>query len=254
MANIAIIIAGGSGHRMKSEIPKQFIKVDDKPILIYTMESFQRHPQIEAIELVCKDGWQDKVWEYSRQYAITKLKWMVTGGESVQESIRNGVYNLEDKICDEDTVIIHDGIRPLVEEKVLTDVIDVCAAFGNAVTALPYNEQIFVINEADETTTNRYIKRETLRRVSTPQAYKYGKLNQAYHKAFEKGIGINGSAYVNTMMADLGETLHFALGSDKNLKITTKDDLELFKTYLKSCWNYKSIKYLKKEKIYKWNL
>ena len=233
MANIAIIVAGGSGQRTKSDIPKQFIEINDKPILVYTMESFQRHPQIDAIELVCKDGWQDTVWEYSRQHAITKLKWMVTGGESVQESIRNGVNNLEGKVCDEDTVIIHDGIRPLVEEKVLTDVIDVCKIFGNAVTALPYNEQIFIIDEDDETTTSRYIRRETIRRVSTPQAYKYSKLKWAYEEAFEKGVGISGSAYTNTMMTDLGETLHFASGSDKNIKITTKDDIELFKAYLK---------------------
>ena len=233
MTNIAIIVAGGSGQRMHSETPKQFIKVDDKPILVYTMESFQNHSQIDAIEVVCKDGWQETVWAYSKQYAITKLKWVVTGGESVQESIRNGVYNLEGKVHDEDTVIIHDGIRPLVEERVLTDVIDVCATFGNAVSALPYNEQIFVINEKDEITTNKYVKRETIRRVSTPQAYKYSKLKWAYHKAFEEEIGIRGSAYTNTMMVDLGETLHFACGSDKNIKITTQDDLELFKAYLK---------------------
>ena len=134
---------------------------------------------------------------------------------------------------DDDTVIIHDGIRPLIEERVLTDVIDVCATFGNAISALPYNEQIFVINEEDEKTTNKYVKRETIRRVSTPQAYKYSKLKWAYHKAFEEEIGIKGSAYTNTMMVDLGETLHFACGSDKNIKITTQDDLELFKAYLK---------------------
>ncbi|WP_026498837.1 IspD/TarI family cytidylyltransferase [Butyrivibrio sp. WCD2001] len=234
MANIAIIIAGGSGHRMQQDIPKQFINVYDKPVLIYTLEGFQKHPQIDAIELVCIDGWQDMVWAYAKQFNITKLKWIVTGGESGQESIRNGVFNLEGKAEDDDIIIIHDGIRPLVDEMVLSDVIVVCKKHGNAVTSLPYNEQIFVVNDEEEGTTKKYIPRETLRRVSTPQAYKFGKLDWAYHEAFEKEIGIKGSAYTNTMMVDLGEKLYFAAGSDKNIKLTTKDDLEMFKAYIKS--------------------
>lgn len=105
-----------------------------------------------------------------------------------------------------------------------------CRQHGNAVTSLPYNEQIFVTD--DEISTIQYIPRETLRRVSTPQAYKFGKLDSAYHEAFEKGIGIQGSSYTNTMMVELGERLYFAAGSDKNIKLTTMDDLEMFKAYL----------------------
>ena len=228
----AIIIAGGAGSRMGQDIPKQFINVYDKPVLIYTLEGFQRHPQIDAIEVVCIDGWHDVVWAYAKQFNITKLKWIVSGGKTGQESIRNGVFNLEGKCSDEDTVVIHDGIRPLVDETVLTDVILKCQQYGNAVTSMPYNEQIFVA--ADERSTVQYIPRETVRRVSTPQAYKFGKLDWAYHKAFEEEIGIYGSSYTNTMMVDLGERLYFAAGSDKNIKLTTKDDLELFKAYLKS--------------------
>lgn len=231
--NIAVIIAGGSGNRMGQDIPKQFINVYDKPILIYTLEGFQRHPMIDAIEVVCLDGWHEVLWAYARQFNITKLKWVVSGGNSGQESIRNGVYNLEEKAADEDIIIIHDGIRPLVDATVLTDVIQKAKQYGNAVTSMPYNEQIFIVNPDDDKTTKEYIPRETLRRVSTPQAYQFMKLDKAYHEAFEKEIGIYGSAYTNTMMVELGETLHFAAGSDKNIKLTTKDDLELFKGYLK---------------------
>ena len=231
--NIGLIIAGGSGNRMGQDIPKQFINVYDKPVIIYTLEGFQRHPQIDAIEVVCIDGWHEVLWAYAHQFNITKLKWVVGGGKTGQESIRNGVFNLEGKVGDGDIVIIHDGIRPLVDESVLTDVIMKAQKYGNAVTSLPYNEQIFVVNPEDETTTKQYIPRETLRRVSTPQAYKFDKLAWAYHEAFEKEIGIYGSAYTNTMMVELGETLHFAAGSDKNIKLTTKDDLEMFKGYLK---------------------
>lgn len=230
--NIAIIIAGGSGSRMGQSIPKQFITIHDKPILIYTLEGFQRHPMIDAIEVVCIEGWQEVVWAYAQQFNIDKLKWIVTGGSSGQESIRNGVFNLEGKCADDDIVIIHDGIRPLVEDFVLTDVIDVARQKGNGVTSMPYNEQIFIINESDPSTTRQYIPRETLRRVATPQAYRFSKLDWAYHEAFEKEIGIYGSSYTNTMMVELGEILHFAAGSDKNIKLTTKDDLELFKGYL----------------------
>jgi 2-C-methyl-D-erythritol 4-phosphate cytidylyltransferase len=232
--NIAVIIAGGSGHRMGQDIPKQFINVYDKPVLIYTLEGFQKHPQIDAIEVVCIDGWHDVLRAYAKQFNITKLRWIVSGGETGQESIRNGVYNLEGKVSDDDIVIIHDGIRPLVDDSVLTDVLVKAAKFGNAVTSMPYNEQIFVISKEDETTTTQYIPRETLRRVSTPQAYRFDILDQKYHEAFEKKIGIFGSSYTNTMMVELGETLHFAAGSDKNIKLTTKDDLELFKAYLKA--------------------
>ena len=233
MKTIGLIIAGGSGHRMGQDIPKQFINVYDKPVIIYTLEGFQRHPQIDAIEVVCIDGWHEVLWAYAHQFNITKLKWVVSGGKTGQESIRNGVFNLEGKASDDDVIVIHDGIRPLVDESVLTDVVIKAQKYGNAVTSLPYNEQIFVVNPEDETTTRQYIPRETLRRVSTPQAYQFGKLNWAYHEAFEKEIGIYGSSYTNTMMVELGETLHFAAGSDKNIKLTTKDDLEMFKGYIK---------------------
>lgn len=230
--NIAIIIAGGSGHRMGQDIPKQFINVYDKPILVYTLMGFQQHPMVDAIEVVCIDGWEKIVWAYAKQFNIDKLKWIVKGGNSGQESIRNGVYNLEGKCADDDTIIIHDGIRPLIEDAVLSDVILKAHKYGNAVTSMPYNEQIFVVSKDDETTTTQYIPRETLRRVSTPQAYQYRLLDDKYHEAFEKKIGIYGSSYTNTMMVELGVRLHFAAGSDKNIKLTTKDDLEMFKGYL----------------------
>lgn len=229
--NIAIIIAGGSGQRVGQDIPKQFINVYDKPILIYTLEGFQKHPQIDEIGLVCLNGWHDVVRAYAKQFNIDKLKWIISGGETAQESIREGVYYLEGKCSEEDVIIIHDGIRPLVDDSVLSDVIMKCEKYGNAVTALPYNEQIFVAD--DSISTVQYIPREALRRVSTPQAYRYGRLDAAYHEAYEKKTGIYGSSYTNTMMVELGERLYFANGSDKNIKITTKDDLELFKAYLK---------------------
>ena len=227
---IAVIIAGGSGTRMGHDIPKQFIKVKDKSVIIYTLEVFQDHPAIDAIEVVCIDGWHDELKKEARENGIDKLKWVVSGGNTGQESIRNGIYNLEDICGEDDTIIIHDGVRPMVETEVLTNVLKVCKEKGNAVAALPYNEQIFVID--DEFSTSKYIPRETLRRVMTPQAYRYKKLLDSYKRAFAEKTGIYGSSYTNTMMVDLGEKLFFAEGSDKNIKLTTKDDLEIFKGYL----------------------
>ena len=119
-----------------------------------------------------------------------------------------------------------------MDAEVLSDVIRVAKRYGNSVTSMSYNEQIFVVDEREVDITRRYIPRETLRRVSTPQAYEFDKLNSAYHRAFKENIGIHGSSYTNTMMVELGETLHFAKGSERNIKLTTKDDLELFKAYL----------------------
>ena len=136
------------------------------------------------------------------------------------------------KLSYDDIVVIHDGIRPLVDESVLTDVIEKCKIHGNAVSSLPYNEQIFIAD--NDYSTTRYIPRETIRRVATPQAYKFSLLDEKYHEAFEKEIGIYGSSYTNTMMVELGARLCFSSGSDKNIKLTTKDDLEIFPAYLNS--------------------
>lgn len=234
MMNIALIIAGGSGRRMGQEIPKQFLHVNDKPVIAYTLEGFQEHPQIDAILVVCISGWIDVLWAYANQFGIEKLQWVIEGGDSAQESIRNGVEFLQ-AYCDEnDIVIVHDGIRPLIDEFVLSDVIAVCNDYGNAVTSLPYNEQIFKVLPDEPNCTREFIPRETLRRVSTPQAYRFEKLRWAYEEAFKREVGIYGSSYTNTMMVELGETLYFAAGSEKNIKLTTRDDLELFRSYLYS--------------------
>ena len=196
----------------------------------YTLESFQNHPLVDCIEVVCIEGFEDDVWGYKEKYGISKLKWITKGGSTGQESIRNGVYNLKDKVNDDDNIIIHDGIRPLVDKSVVDDIIDKCNTYGNGVTSMPYNEQIFLID--DEISTTKYIKRETLRRVATPQAYKYHLLDEKYHEAFEKEIGIYGSSYTNTMMVELGVRLYFAKGSDKNIKLTTPGDLLIFEAMI----------------------
>ena len=218
MAICAIVIAGGVGSRMGQKIPKQFINVGEKPVIVYTLEAFQNHPLVDSIEVVCLDGWEQVLVAYAKQYKIDKLKWIVKGGTSGQESIRNGVYNLEGKLSEDDICIVHDGVRPMLDPEVITDVIRVAQSHGNAVTSMPYNEQIFIIDEEDPTTTTQYIPRETLR-------------DSKYHEAFEKGVGIDGSNYTNTMMVQLGVKLNFAAGSDRNIKLTTPENLEFFRAW-----------------------
>ena len=242
MKKIAIIVASGVGSRMGYDIPKQFVKVkvdyedgviEEKEVLTYTLEAFQKHSLIDEIYVVTLNNYKRHVLEEALNHNITKLKGIVSGGSTVQESIRNGVFNLEGFASNDDIIIIHDGVRPLLDEEVLTDVIQKCSEKGNAVTSLPYNEQIFVINNDDETTTTKYINRDMLRRVSTPQAYNFSLIDSAYHRAFNEEIGIYPPSYTNTMMIDLGYKLNFAKGSDKNIKLTTPPDITAFKAFKK---------------------
>ena len=232
--NVALIIAGGSGYRTGQDIPKQFISVYDKPIIIYTLEIFENLDVINEIEVVCLEGWIEITKAYVEQFGIKKLSRIVAGGSTVQESIRNGVFDLEGRLSNEDIVVIHDSVRPMVAGEVVCDAIRVAEKYGNAVSATKYNEQIFVKDSEDYETTSKYISRTNLRRVSTPQAYRFAELNSAYHEAFTNNVGIFGSSYTNTMMVDLGRTVHFSKGSTENIKLTGKEDISFFRAYIKS--------------------
>jgi 2-C-methyl-D-erythritol 4-phosphate cytidylyltransferase len=217
---------------MGLETPKQFVLVQGKPVVIYTLEAFQAHPSIDSIGVVCLGDWHEVLADYARQFGITKLDWIIPGGESAQESIYRGVQHLEQLCRPQDIIVIHDGIRPLVDASVISEVLVTCVTYGNGVTSLPYNEQIFRIDAEEPYSTVEYIPRDTLRRVATPQAYRYDVLASRYAEAFASRVGIGPNSYTNTMMVDLGERLYFAAGSDRNIKLTTRDDLELFQAML----------------------
>lgn len=230
--NWTIIIAGGNGRRMGADVPKQFIHVAGKPVLFHTLAAFQNHPMIDGILLVCIEGWESVVRQYARTLGIDKLLDIVPGGATGQESIRNGVFALENRCAPDDIVVIHDGIRPIVERAVLDDVLATALRYGNGVTSTPYKEQIFLVDETDPSLARRYVPRDTIRCVATPQAYRYDILLDAYRQAFARNIGIGPSSYANTLMVDLGHTLHLAAGSDRNIKLTTPADLDVYKAYL----------------------
>lgn len=225
--NIAMIIAGGSGKRTNQDIPKQFLNVLDKPIVIYTLEKFQNHNEIDAILVVCLAGWEEVLNAYGKQFDINKLKWIVPGGNNVYESIKNGLVFLKDICNKDDIVVIHDGIRPMVSEDIISDCIEKCKTYGNGISSMPIFEQIF--NVLDEKSTDSYINREKIRCLQTPQAYNYSKILKVYES---ENSSIDTTLYANNIMSNFGEKLYFAKGSSKNIKITTVDDIEIFKALL----------------------
>lgn len=228
--NIGLIIAGGKGQRMNNEIPKQFLNVYDKPVIIYTLEAFQIHPDIDSIIVVCLDGWHEILKAYARQYKISKLKWIVSGGENGQSSIRNGVFELEHHCRPDDIILIHDAIRPLVSSEIISSCIANCRLYGTAITTIPIAEA--VLQTEDKKKANKSIHRDLLVREQTPQAFKYSKLLWAHKEALKRGI--TASITSSSLYVELGETVHLSFGSEKNIKLTTLDDIEIFKALLET--------------------
>ena len=226
--NIALIIAGGSGQRMKQEIPKQFLNVNDKPVIIYTLEAFQSHPDIDEIGIVCIDGWHDILRAYARQYKIEKLKWIIAGGKNGQDSIRNGVYEAERRYGRDDVLLIHDAIRPLVSHEIISDCIVQCKKHGSAISVMPCNTA--VLHKTSDEYSEAVVPRDQLAMTQTPQAFPIGKLADIHRKALE--VGITNSVASCTLMIEMGEKVYFSIGSETNIKLTTPEDLKIFKALL----------------------
>lgn len=226
--NVALLTAAGSGTRMQLNIPKQFLHVDDKPVIIYTMEAFQHHPSIDAIIVVTIDSWSDVLWAYAKQFGITKLKWVVPGGDSGQESIRMGLEVLKKELSDEDVVLVHDGNRPLVSSQIISDSLATFSKYGCAVAAIPCTEVVF---ESDDGLSSMVsTERERLLRTQTPHTYRLGDLYGAHLEAESRGL--NNTAASCMLMKELGRMTYFSKGSEENLKITTPEDLKMFKALL----------------------
>ena len=227
--NVAIILAGGHGARTEQDVPKQFMNVYEKPLIIYTLENFEKNPDIDAIEVVCLEGWHEVLRAYAKQYGISKLQWIISGGSDGQESIQKGIEALADVCGPEDVVMIHDAIRPFIGQDIITDAVVQCKKYGSGLSAIRCQET--VVRTDDGIQGNANIDRKEVMRVQTPQAYLYGKAKWAYEEAERRGI--KGEVYINTLMLHLGQTVFFSKGSTKNVKITTIDDLEIFKALLK---------------------
>ena len=228
MANIGLIIAGGSGNRMHQDIPKQFITVNERPVIVYTLEAFERHPEIDAIAVVCIQGWEHILWAYGKQFNIKKLKYVVPGGKNGQDSIRNGIYELEKHFDLEDLVLIHDAIRPMVSAEIISDNIRVAREYGNAITVIPCAEAMLQTEEG-VVSAGSY-PRDRLKRTQTPQAFRLGDICDLHRRALEAGI--TNSVASCTLKIEMGEQVYFSAGSEKNIKLTTVEYIDIFKALL----------------------
>ena len=229
MKNIALIIAGGVGARMNQDIPKQFINVYDKPVIIYTLEAFQKHPGIDEIEVVCLDGWHDILRAYCKQFNITKLANIVSGGKNGQDSIRNGLFDIASRHSEiDDVVLIHDAIRPMISQDIISENIRVCREYGNAITVVPCTAAM--LKTYDSFSSEEQVKRDNLKASQTPQTFFLNEIVQVHKDALN--VGITNSVASCTLYIEMGKKLYMTAGSEKNVKITTAEDIEIFMALL----------------------
>ena len=218
---------------MGQDIPKQFIHVNNRPVIIYTLMALQQHSEIDRIQVVCIDGWEKILQGYAKQYNITKLTGIVSGGDTRFESTRLGMESLGD-VADEDIIIVHDSVRPLVTAESLSDTIVVCRSFGNSITILDCVDTMYA--KTNEQFTSREVDRGSLVRGQTPEAVSGKRMREMYAASDAKGIRMDS---ISAMQNALGWDIHFAKGSERNIKLTRAEDIELFKALLtteKDAW------------------
>ena len=235
--NVVIILAGGVGSRLGADIPKQFIEVMDKPILLHTIDIFEKHTEIDAIEVVTISSYKNLVKNLIIEHSYNKVKWITEGGGDFQESVIEGLVNLEDKIDRNDIVLIHFGVSPFVTDEIISDTIRVCKEKGNAVSATDFFlssgiKDIRASVDEEENSSSKYIDRETIVCMNAPYAFEYGMILDTYKEAISKGIIKDIDPYTTTLLHTMGKRIYFSKGSQINIKITKKEDIDLFRGYL----------------------
>lgn len=227
--NVALILAGGTDSKFKMDIPKQFVNVNNRPIIVYTLEVFQKHPEIDEIIVTCLDGWQEMVRVYSKQFNVTKLTDIISGGKDAQESTYKGLKLLRERMDKGDVVVVHDAIRPLVSEEIISKSLEKCRKKGMGVSATPIMDTIMHSDNGKE--GYQSINRYEIMKVQTPQAFDY----QVIMELHERAIAENclGAWDNSSMITKLGEKVYFSEGSDVNIKINTVEDVAMFKALYK---------------------
>ena len=228
--NIAVILAGVTGSRMGIvDKPKQFIDIYGKPIIVHTLESFDNHPEIDAIAVVCLTEWLDDLKILLRKYEINKVKWIVEGGETRQESVYNAIKILSQECSDDDTIVVHDSVRPLVSHKIISNNITSAKQFGAVDTVIPSADTI--IKSIDGEVIKKVPIRSALYIGQTPQSFKLSLLRTAHEKALAEN-NLNSTDDCQLVLK-LGEKVHLVMGEKLNFKITSFDDLLLLKAVIK---------------------
>ncbi len=228
--NIAVILAGGVGSRVGADVPKQFIEVLGRPVLSYTLERFDSHPEVDAIEVVCRPGYEDKLAAIVERDGLSKVRWTALGGETFQDSVISGIENLAGKVEDDDIVLVHYGASPFVSDEVISDAIRVCAEHGNA---SPAHSQVYLAaSRGDGEGTTEFIDRDQVMVLNSPQALRYGYATWLYEEARHRELLDKVEPHTTSLMFAMGERVWFSKGSTSNIKITTADDLRLFKGWV----------------------
>lgn len=225
--NLALVVAGGIGSRFGANCPKQFVEVNGKPILQYTLRVFQKTESIDEILLVCVDGWKDFVNQIKEKYHITKLRYIVEGGDSRFASIYNGITFLRNKLSDSDYVMIHDSVRPCVTENMINDSLKVAKKHGAALAVAPCFDTMFISDDGDK--IKGIYPREKLFKGQTPETMRYDIAFASYQSAKLNGLKIDSPS---SLLMQLDKPVGLSRGSQGNIKITTQDDVILFKSIL----------------------
>lgn len=229
--NIAIILAGGVGARLGAGIPKQFIEVLGKPVIVYTIEKFNSHPGIDAIEVVCVENYIDTLQSLVKKHHLNKVKYVVKGGADFQHSVINGVNGLRKIANDEDIVLIHWAASPFINHEEITDAIRVCKEKGNCIAAFPAYLLYGFKSEKGES-SQKLLDRDSFMVMNAPQCFKYGYVKQLYEEAEQTGMLDKVEPHTTTLMFAMGREIFFSRGSQNSIKITTKEDVDLFLGYL----------------------
>lgn len=226
--NAALIFAGGAGTRMNTATkPKQFLELNGKPIIIHTIDNFEYHPLIDAIVVVCLESWLPYMRELLERYRVKKVRWVVPGGETGQQSIRNGLEALraDESVPEEALVLIHDGVRPLINEDIISRNIACAQRYGNAITVTPAIETIINVTPADEVAD--ILDRSKCRMARAPQTFRLWEILDAHKRAEAEGnCNMIDSAM---LMSHYGTPLHIVEGPVENIKITTPSDFYIFR-------------------------
>ena len=225
----AIILAGGVGSRVGANRPKQFIEVNEKPVLAYTVEIFQKHPEVDTIEIVCHKDWKEYTEKMVEKYKLSKVKWIVDGGATFQDSTMNGMNHLKDKISKDDYVMIQYGAAPFTSQAIVTDVIKVAKEKGSAVSGTPCYQ---LLGTRDGEVSKKWVNRDQYIQIACPYCFKYDYLLNVYKRAEEKNLLETIEPHTTSLMYALGDTINLAYGDQTNIKITTKEDVELMKKLL----------------------
>jgi len=233
--NYALILAAGVGQRMRSSgLPKQFLKLFGKPIIIYTLEKFEQTADINRIVIVCREGYTDYLNNLLDLYHITKTKKIIVGGMERQSSLKKGLNAIKEMGGkDDDVVVIHDGVRPLVSIAAISENVRVAKEYGSAITVRPVTESV-VITADNNALMNNFQKRADTYSLTSPQSFRLGKILSAYEneqaeKSVNEQIPLLDAAMV---YAASGEKVHLVKEQNKNLKITTPEDFYYLKAML----------------------